>query len=122
MLSRDYDLSLRQAYRYLEQAQAIGHRVPTVEPSQAITMKLPEKCHSRFARILRGKPIDLGRDCGSGTLGVFDEDATPWVSEWQLHAPFTSNPALIVCTPPSLNRSTRFSFPTAFASRASTAI
>jgi len=80
------------------------------------------ECHSRFARILRGEPIDLGRDCGSGSLGVFDEDATPWVSEWQLHAPFTSNTALIVCTPPSLNRSTRFSFPTAFASRASAAI
>lgn len=65
MLSRDYDLSLRQAYRYLEQAQAIGHRVPTVEPSQAITMKLPEnvirdlRAYSAASRLTLGEIVGL---------------------------------------------------------------
>ena len=63
MLSRDYDLSLRQAYRYLEQAQAIGHRVPTVEPSQATTMKLPEnvirdlRAYSAASRLTLGEIV-----------------------------------------------------------------
>ena len=33
MLSRDYGMSRRQVYRYLEEAQAIGHPVPITEPS-----------------------------------------------------------------------------------------
>ena len=41
MLSRDFELSRRQAYRYLEEAQAIGHPVPAGEPSVAITLKVP---------------------------------------------------------------------------------
>jgi hypothetical protein len=40
-LSRDYELSLRQAYRYLEEAQAIGHPTPVPEPSVATTFKIP---------------------------------------------------------------------------------
>ena len=63
MLSRDYNLSLRQAYRYLEQARAIGHRVPTVESSQAITMKLPEnvirdlRAYSAASRLTLGEIV-----------------------------------------------------------------
>jgi hypothetical protein len=40
-LSRERGISLRQAYRYLWQAQAIGHPVPVVEPSTPVTFKLP---------------------------------------------------------------------------------
>jgi len=40
-LSRDFGLSRRQAYRYLEEAQAIGHPVPIAEPSVPITLKIP---------------------------------------------------------------------------------
>jgi hypothetical protein len=40
-LSRDFDLSLRQAYRYLEEAQAIGHQMPVPEPSAPATFKIP---------------------------------------------------------------------------------
>ena len=38
-LSRQFGLSRRQAYRYLQEAQAIGHAVPLVAPSvtRAIT-------------------------------------------------------------------------------------
>jgi hypothetical protein len=40
-LSRDFDLSLRQAYRYLEEAQSIGHPTPVPEASTAATFKIP---------------------------------------------------------------------------------
>jgi hypothetical protein len=40
-LSRQFGLSRRQAYRYLQEAQAIGHAVPLVAPSVPITLKMP---------------------------------------------------------------------------------
>ena len=40
-LSRQFGLSRRQAYRYLQEAQAIGHAVPLVAPSIPITLKMP---------------------------------------------------------------------------------
>jgi predicted DNA-binding transcriptional regulator YafY len=40
-LSREFGLSRRQAYRYLEEAAAIGHPVPITEPSIPITLKIP---------------------------------------------------------------------------------
>ena len=40
-LSQDFDLSLRQAYRYLEEAQALGRHIPVPEPATAATFKLP---------------------------------------------------------------------------------
>ena len=40
-LSRQFGLSRRQAYRYLQEAQAIGHAVPVVAPSVPITLKMP---------------------------------------------------------------------------------
>ena len=41
ILSRDYGLSRRQAYRYLQEAQAIGHAVALGETSVPITLKVP---------------------------------------------------------------------------------
>jgi predicted DNA-binding transcriptional regulator YafY len=40
-LIREFDLSRRQAYRYVQEAQAIGHPVPRVEPSIPVTFKIP---------------------------------------------------------------------------------
>src|SRR5262245_1281144 len=40
-LSRNFAISRRQAYRYLQEAQAIGHPVPIAEPSVPITLKIP---------------------------------------------------------------------------------
>lgn len=41
VLSRQFALSRRQAYRYLEEAAAIGHPIPIGEPSVPITLKIP---------------------------------------------------------------------------------
>ena len=41
VLAREFTLSRRQAYRYLEEAAAIGHPIPIAEPSVPITLKIP---------------------------------------------------------------------------------
>jgi hypothetical protein len=39
-LSRQFAMSRRQAYRYVEEAERIGGPVPMVEPATAVTFKL----------------------------------------------------------------------------------
>jgi hypothetical protein len=41
VLSRDFGLSRRQAYRYLGEAETIGHAVPVAEPAVPVTFKVP---------------------------------------------------------------------------------
>jgi predicted DNA-binding transcriptional regulator YafY len=41
MLARDYGLSRRQAYRYVEEAQTLVRPAPVAEASTAVTFKLP---------------------------------------------------------------------------------
>jgi predicted DNA-binding transcriptional regulator YafY len=59
-LSRAYRLSRRQAYRYLEEAAAIGHPVPVTEPSIPITLKIP----GGVVRDLRSYSADSGLTLG----------------------------------------------------------
>ena len=59
-LSREFDLSRRQAYRYLAQAAKLGHRVPIEEASIPITVKLPP----RTARALRSYATRTGLTLG----------------------------------------------------------
>lgn len=40
-LTREFDLSLRQAYRYLEEASRLERPVEMTEPTVPITLKLP---------------------------------------------------------------------------------
>lgn len=40
LLSRQFAMSRRQAYRYLDEAQALNQPVPVVEPTMAVTFKL----------------------------------------------------------------------------------
>ena len=40
-LSRQFAMSRRQAYRYIEEAQSIGRPVLVAEPATAVTFKLP---------------------------------------------------------------------------------
>jgi hypothetical protein len=42
MLTEEFGLSQRQAYRYLQEAQAIQRPVPVAAPSVALTVKVPE--------------------------------------------------------------------------------
>ena len=42
MLTEEFGLSGRQAYRYLQEAQALKRPVPVSAPSVAVTVKVPE--------------------------------------------------------------------------------
>jgi hypothetical protein len=42
MLTEEFALSPRQAYRYLQEAQAIKRPVPVAAPRVALTVKVPE--------------------------------------------------------------------------------
>lgn len=41
LLSREDDISLRHAYRYLEEAAQLEHPLTVAEPAQSITLKIP---------------------------------------------------------------------------------
>src|SRR5215831_14385356 len=60
MLSRDFGLSRRQAYRYLEEAQAIGHPVAVTEPSVPITLKIPGSVVHDLRRYSAASGLTLG--------------------------------------------------------------
>jgi predicted DNA-binding transcriptional regulator YafY len=53
-------LSRRQAYRYLQEAQEIGHSVAVVEPSVAITLKMA----GNIVRDLRAYSVTSGLTLG----------------------------------------------------------
>src|SRR5260370_9386828 len=64
-LSREFDLSERQAYRYLEDATHLGRPVEVSEATVPITLKLP----AGTARLLRAHARRSGRPLGPiGTL------------------------------------------------------
>ena len=59
-LSREFGLSRRQAYRYLDQAAELGHPVPVEEASVPITLKLPPST----VRLLRSYSSKSGLTLG----------------------------------------------------------
>lgn len=60
VLSRDFGLSRRQAYRYLQDAQAIGHPVAVTEASVPITLKVPESVVRELRTYAATSGITLG--------------------------------------------------------------
>jgi predicted DNA-binding transcriptional regulator YafY len=69
-LSREFGLSSRQAYRYLEHAAELGHPVPVEEASIPITLKLPPST----VRLLRSYAASSGLTLGeivTRALGAF---------------------------------------------------
>ena len=60
-LSRDFDLSPRQAYRYLEEAARLKQPVPITEVTVPITLKLPPTT----VRLLRAYAKSSGLTIGT---------------------------------------------------------
>ena len=60
-LADEFALSLRQAYRYLEQAAALSAPVPVVEPMVAITFKLPVSIVRALRAYARRSGLTLGQ-------------------------------------------------------------
>ena len=59
-LEDEFALSRRQAYRYLEQAAALSAPVPAVEPTVAITFKLPVSLVRALRAYARRSGLTLG--------------------------------------------------------------
>ena len=60
-LAHEFALSRRQAYRYLEQAAALSAPVPVVEPTVAITFKLPVSIVRALRAYARRSGLTLGQ-------------------------------------------------------------
>jgi hypothetical protein len=60
-LSDQFALSLRQAYRYLEQAATLRAPVPTVEPTVTTTIKLPLPTMRALRAYARRHRLTLGQ-------------------------------------------------------------
>ncbi len=60
-LADKFALSRRQAYRYLEQAAAMSASVPAVEPTVAITFKLPVSIVRALRAYARRSGLTLGQ-------------------------------------------------------------
>ncbi|MGO4570257.1 hypothetical protein AB4Z52_35900 [Rhizobium sp. 2YAF20] len=73
-LSRQFALSRRQAYRYIEEAQAISRPMPAAEPNTAVTFKLPPS----LVNLIRARAIAEGTTISemvSRALRVFLDEA-----------------------------------------------
>ena len=81
-LGREFALSRRQAYRYLQQAAGLSDPVPAVEPTVAVTFKLPVSTvtgnpHVRSTQRARPRP---GRHPGGDGVAEQPPSAT-WVND-----------------------------------------
>jgi hypothetical protein len=59
-LSREFDLSLRQAYRYLEQAGRLERPVEMTEPAVPITLKLPPSTVRALRSYAKSSGLTIG--------------------------------------------------------------
>ena len=60
-LGREFALSRRQAYRYLQQAAGLSDPVPAVEPTVAVTFKLPVSTVRAIRMYARRNGLALGQ-------------------------------------------------------------
>ena len=59
-LSREFDLSLRQAYRYLQEAARLEQPVPIAEATVPITLKLPPSTVRLLRAYAKGSGLTIG--------------------------------------------------------------
>ena len=114
-LSRQFGLSRRQAYRYVQEAQAIGHAVPIVGPSVPITLKMPANV-VRDVRTYHGQWLDDQRDRDASDHGISCCYTRAWLSEDDLGIATKSNSIirLTVCLAANCSKSTNSWFPIRF--------
>ena len=59
-LSREFDLSERQAYRYLQEASQLGRPIDVPEPTVPITLKLPPRTVGLLREYARTSGLTIG--------------------------------------------------------------
>jgi hypothetical protein len=60
VLTERFDLSSRQAYRYLQEAQALKRPVPIVSPHVTMTVKVPEDIATQLRAHARATGSTIG--------------------------------------------------------------
>ena len=105
-MSRQFAMSRRQAYRYIEEAQLIGRPVPVAEAATAVTFKLPPSLVDAVrARAATGRNDDQ-RHGEPGAAGVSRRSRRPWLNGAAMIAASNSSMRLTVSSPSSWSRST----------------
>jgi hypothetical protein len=69
-LSREFDLSKRQAYRYLKQASRLDRPVPVPEATVPVTLKLPPRTVEVLRNYARSSGLTIGAIV-TGALNAF---------------------------------------------------
>jgi len=69
-LSREFDLSERQAYRYLEEASQLDRPVEVTEATVPITLKLPPRTVELLRKYARSSGLTIGAIV-TGALSAF---------------------------------------------------
>ena len=69
-LSREFDLSERQAYRYLEEASRLDRPIEVPEATVPITMKLPPRTVGLLRKYARTSGLTIGAIV-TGALNAF---------------------------------------------------
>src|SRR5262249_23596429 len=106
-LSRQFAMSRRQAYRYVEEAQLMGRPVPVVEAATAVTFKLPPSLvDAGRARAGGGRRNNDQRHGAPCAAGVSRRSRRQWLNGAALIAASNSSTRLTVSSPSSWSRST----------------
>ena len=69
-LSREFDLSERQAYRYLQEASQLGGPIEVPEGTVPITLKLPPRTVELLRKYARSSGLTIGAIV-TGALNAF---------------------------------------------------
>src|ERR1700733_15188113 len=112
-LSHQFGLSRRQAYRYLQEAETIGHPVPVVAPSVPITLKIPANIVGEVRTLFGDQRLDSQRDRPSGDHGFSDRRTRAWLTGDRVGIGIKSSSIthLIVCLVANFSKSTSGWFP-----------
>ena len=112
-LSRKFDLSERQAYRYLEEATHLDRPVEVSEATVPMTLKAPDGNSTSSSGVCEKQWADdrCDRDTSVGRVSEYSEKA--WLSRAERAAgfKFTLTICLIACTTRSSPRPTVFLCP-----------
>ncbi len=113
-LSRQFGISRRQAYRYLQEAETIGHPVPVVAPSVPITLKIPGNIvgEVRAYSVISG--LTLSEIVTRAITAFLTAACGAWLTGGRVGIDIKSSliTHLVVCSIANVSRSTSGWFPT----------
>ncbi|UQR61474.1 hypothetical protein LRP30_31990 [Bradyrhizobium sp. C-145] len=101
ILAQERGISLRQAYRYLHGARALGRATPVGEPSVPGDVQNSSRRARAITCIFQAQRFAAERDCHRGDRDAFDRNTSArktWLSALQSVPPFVWNLLPIACS------------------------